>query len=115
MSDSKSAVSPKRRFRREVSSFLDECATCTPAGDVVKLIAILNYRLPDDHPGKITRADVVVARDIADNSGAWTDDNRDALDRLAAKLAALLPPPRYALPESVAWEPSEPLPPDAKR
>ena len=60
--------------------------------DPDKTMALANHALPDGHPLKITRADVVAARRISHDSGGWTDENRDIVERLAAKLAALLPP-----------------------
>lgn len=57
------------------------------------LIALANAALPDGHPGKITRADAEAAHAIATNSGSWTDENRDIVERLAAKLFAVLPLP----------------------
>ena len=59
---------------------------------LVVQIAIANRLLPDIHPLKITRADVRLLRAIAeDYEFRGTSDNED-LNRLAAKLAALLPP-----------------------
>ena len=45
-----------------------------------------------DHPNGFTQSDVQLLRDVADNSGAWTDQNRDRMTIVAAKIAALLPP-----------------------
>lgn len=72
-----------------------------------EVMAIANYALPDDSPYKITREDVAFLRVRAENCWATerhaveifrtdvADDARRAamyFDKLAAKLAALLPP-----------------------
>lgn len=66
------------------------------------LIAVVNAALPSDSPYKITREDITLLRSAAGAvdslhgevcSGACTCAAEEAaLDRLAAKLAALLPP-----------------------
>lgn len=66
-------------------------ATYASSSDLPKFIALANAALPDDSPNKITRADVAFLNEIAGAlySGAWSGP----AERLAAKLAALLPPP----------------------
>ncbi len=65
--------------------------------DLCALIALANAALPDDDPRKITRADVTALRHIDHSSFCPEDpcthgcDHAKAL-RVAAKLAALLPP-----------------------
>jgi hypothetical protein len=56
------------------------------------LIALANDARRDDDPGKIVAADVEVCRQLAEDDGAPGDARREALGRVAAKLAALLPP-----------------------
>lgn len=65
--------------------------------DCVRLAAIANHALPDGHPLKITREDVnelaSIARDHQYPYGpSGRIDEGDILAKLAAKLAALLPP-----------------------
>jgi hypothetical protein len=74
--------------------------------DLHALVALASAALPDDDPRKITREEVEVAKDIAEAALAVEGDDRKphgamvfvpdveaaALLRLAAKLAALLPP-----------------------
>lgn len=71
----------------------------------VALVALLNHALPDGHPLKITREDVVqlqaeavrarFAESTGDNAGMSRIDCGD-MERLADKLAALLPPEEAA-------------------
>lgn len=58
-------------------------------------VAIANAARPDDDPGKITRADVRMLVDLALHVGEVDRDPATAweITGLAAKLAALLPPP----------------------
>jgi len=62
--------------------------------DFAALIAWLNHQLPNDDPRKITREDVAAC--LAAGPRTWNDpiagEPPEALARLAAKLAALLPP-----------------------
>lgn len=74
-----------------------------PDTDFTGAIALLNDALPDDDPRKITRADVALVRERAHDyrstmgdvdrmdvpESEWTENR---LDRIADKLAALLPP-----------------------
>lgn len=60
-------------------------------------MAVANAGLPDDHPGKITRADAVFLRAFAEQyadewrDGEWGGETAH-LRQIVAKLAALLPP-----------------------
>lgn len=55
------------------------------------IMALANAALSDDSPHKITRADVDMLESSAENDhDAYV--NRGAMNQLAAKLAALLPP-----------------------
>jgi len=68
-------------------------------GNAVRGIALLNAALPDDSSYKITRKDVYVMECAASAIRAeYGSDDEDALelDRLAAKLNALLPPEKPA-------------------
>lgn len=70
------------------------CGICSddPAVLLVQM-AIANNRLPDGHQLKLTRDDV---RTLCDATGfadtTEAQDNARAIDRVAAKIAALLPP-----------------------
>ena len=87
-----SGVSLGSPSRKGISVYTDGDDVDVAADQLPSLIALANHALPDGHPLKITRADVVAARRISHDSGGWTDENRDIVERLAAKLAALLPP-----------------------
>jgi hypothetical protein len=67
--------------------------------EIVALFAVLNHRLPDSDPRKLTWADVDACRDIGDTH-FWNDSESVEVRRevgtrlatLAAKLTSLLPP-----------------------
>jgi len=68
------------------------CAQGVRSEEVKVVLALANHALFDGHPIKITRDDVRLLRAIADDyEFRGTSDNED-LNKLAAKLAALLPP-----------------------
>jgi hypothetical protein len=65
------------------------------AKDSAALVALANDLRPDDDPGKLRHSDVALLRALADSTVALSvaDHGRDDdVRRLAAKLAALLPP-----------------------
>lgn len=62
---------------------------------VDKLLAMCNHALPDDHPLKLTHADVAMLRLQAERQHP-ASIHAFALEQIAAKLAALLPPPDVA-------------------
>lgn len=64
-------------------------------GNESKIIAIANASLPDDSPYKITRADVGAIEstvDVLRREFGQDDEDAEAMEIVAAKLAALLPP-----------------------
>jgi hypothetical protein len=81
-----------------VAAWLDECYQPDEVG-AVRIIAAMNYRLPDSDPRKITRARVDALREVAreidaENKGmitqcGWADD---FLNGLADALESYLPP-----------------------
>ena len=66
--------------------------------DAFKVMALANHALPADDSRKITRADVEVLKRasviyrVSDWESATNDDATKKVQRIAAKLAALLPP-----------------------
>jgi hypothetical protein len=79
-----------------VAAWLDECYQPDEVG-AVRIIAAMNYRLPDSDPRKITRAMIAAIRDAAErhHDDGDMDDmlaSMAATHRIADALESYLPP-----------------------
>ncbi len=78
-------------FRLVTSNNESGSAAIFEPSELPGLIALANAALPEGSPHRITRADVTMLREAADNDHA-AYEHYDRLTALADKLAAFLPP-----------------------